>query len=377
MLNWDFFWSKFKCKKMKKVIAILLFISSLPGFSQSEIKYHKISLEDKNDTPIGLNFSISKVYDGRQFKENIGTIQKGAFNKKVLADFEKPLEEEILNYLSVILPASNKNIAIRINDLYVSEITKAFSETGFATIVLDIIEQKDGADFIVGTYSYTAEGNGMDVTNKHDDRLKEALVQIMTQYKNTSQDKKTQIAFDPNQIVTNRTLVEKPKKGVYLTYADVLNEKPFTEDFNFSNKKEQYFIMDASGKDKSNYFGFSDGNNFYINVSKYADNKFYAKTDIVGNKYFVEDVVYNPNSVMAASAMFGLVGALVASSAGSGSVPMLIDCYSGQPIFLSNAEIKTLLKPKPELYKEYKDSKKTNEDIKNVLQKYYQVTLKN
>lgn len=377
MLNWDFFWSKFKCKKMKKVIAILLFISSLPGFSQSEIKYHKISLEDKNDTPIGLNFSISKVYDGRQFKENIGTIQKGAFNKKVLADFEKPLEEEILNYLSVILPASNKNIAIRINDLYVSEITKAFSETGFATIVLDIIEQKDSADFIVGTYSYTAEGNGMDVTNKHDDRLKEALVQIMTQYKNTSQDKKTQIAFDPNQIITNRTLDEKPKKGIYLTYVDVLNEKPFTEDFNFSNKKEQYFIMDVSGKDKSNYFGFSDGNNFYINVSKYANNKFYAKTDIVGNKYFVEDVVYNPNSVMAASAMFGLVGALVASSAGSGSVPMLIDCYSGQPIFLSNAEIRTLLKPKPELYKEYKDSKKTNEDIKNVLQKYYQVTLKN
>lgn len=360
---------------MRKVIAILLFISSFSGFSQSEIKYHKISLEDKNDTPIGLNFSISKVYDGRQFKENIGTIQKGAFNKKVLADFEKPLEEEILNYLSVILPPSNKNIAIRINDLYVSEITKAFSETGFATIVLDVIEQKDGADFIVGTYSYTAEGNGMDVTNKHDDRLKEALIQIMTEYKNTSQDKKTQIAFDANQIIANRTLVEKPKKGIYLTYADVLNEKPFTEDFNFSNKKEQYFIMDASGKDKSNYFGFSDGDNFYINVSKYANAKFYAKTAIVGNKYFVEDVVYNPNSVAAAGAMFGVIGVLVASSAGSGSVPMLIDCYSGQPIFLSNSEIKTLLKPQPELYKEYKDSKKTNEDIKKILEKYYQITL--
>lgn len=76
MLNWDFFWSKFNCKKMKKVIVILLLISSFSVFSQSEIKYHKISLEDKNDTPIGLNFSISKVYEARQFKENIGTIQK-------------------------------------------------------------------------------------------------------------------------------------------------------------------------------------------------------------------------------------------------------------------------------------------------------------
>jgi hypothetical protein len=361
---------------MKKVITFLLFFCAFSGFSQSEISYHKISLEDKNDTPIGLNFSISKVYDGRQFKENIGTVQKGAFNKKVLANFEKPFEEEILNYLSVILPASNKNIAIRINDLYVSEITKAFSETGFATIVLDIIEQQEGNDFIVGTYSYTAEGNGMDVTNKHDDRLKESLVQIMTQYKNTSQDKKSQIAFDPNQIIANRTLVKKPKKGIYLTYADVLNEKPFTEDFNFNNKKEQYFIVDASGKDKSNYFGFSDGSDFYINISKYATGKYYAKTTIVGNKYFIENVVYNPNSVTAAGAMFGIIGVLVASSAGNGSVPMLIDCYSGQPIFLSNAEIKTLLKPQPALYKEYKDSKKTNEDIKKVLEKYYQLTSK-
>jgi len=361
---------------MKKVVTLFLFVCAVSGFSQTEIKYHKISLENKNDTPIGLNFSISKVYDGRQFKENIGTVQKGAFNKKVLANFEKPLEEEILNYLSVILPSANKKIDIRINDLYISEYTKAFSETGFATIVLDVIEQKEGVDHIVGTYSYTAEGNGMDVTNKHDDRLKEALVQIMTQYKNTSQEKKTQIVFDPNQIILNRNLVETPKKGIYLTYADVLNNKPFAEDFNFSNKKEQYYILDASGKDKSNYFGFSDGVNFYINVSKYASSKFYAKTAVVGNKYFIEDIAYDQNSVVAAGAMFGLIGVLVASSAGNGGVPMLIDCYSGQPIFLSNSEIKTMLKPQPELYKEYKDGKKTNQEIKNILEKYYKLTLK-
>lgn len=361
---------------MKKVITLFLFVCAVSGFSQTEIKYHMISLENKNDTPIGLNFSISKVYDGRQFKENIGTVQKGAFNKKVLANFEKPLDEEILNYLSVILPSANKKIDIRINDLYISEYTKAFSETGFATIVLDVIEQKEGVDYIVGTYSYTAEGNGMDVTNKHDDRLKEALVQIMTQYKNTSQEKKTQIVFDSNQIILNRNLVETPKKGIYLTYADVLNNKPFAEDFNFSNKKEQYYILDASGKDKSNYFGFSDGVNFYINVSKYASSKFYAKTSVVGNKYFIEDIAYDQNSVVAAGAMFGLIGVLVASSAGNGGVPMLIDCYSGQPIFLSNSEIKTMLKPQPELYKEYKDGKKTNQEIKNILEKYYKLTLK-
>lgn len=359
---------------MKKAIALLLFLKVFFGYSQSETKYHEISLSDKNDSSIGLNFSVGKVYDGRQFKENIGTVQKGVFNKKMLANFEKPLEVEILNYLKVILPEANKKIDIRINDLFISELTKAFSEVGFATIVLDVIEQIDGQDYIVGTYSFTEEQSGSDVTNKHDNRLKVALIQSLTGYKNTSANQKTKIPFDPNQIIANRNLSETPKKGIYLTYADVLNGKPFTEEVDFSNKKERYFVLDSSGKDKSNYFGFSDGSNFYINVSKYSGN-FYAKSEIIGNKYFIEDIVYDSNNVLASGAMFGIVGVLLASSSG-GSVPMMIDCSSGQPIFLSNAEIKTMLKPFPDLYKEYKDGKKTNEDIKVIMKKYYELTLK-
>jgi hypothetical protein len=53
------------------------------------------------------------------------------------------------------------------------------------------------------------------------------------------------------------------------------------------------------------------------------------------------------------------------------TMPMLVDCYSGQPIFLSNADIKTMLAPYPDLLKEYKDSKKAPADIKSVMGKYY------
>ena len=359
---------------MKKTATLLLFFFVAIAYSQTETKFHEISLADKNNMPIGLNFSISKVYDGRQFKENIGTVQKGIFNKKVLANFENPLEVEILNYSKTILPEANKKIDIRINDLFISELTKAFSEMGYATIVLDVIEQIDGQDYVVGTYSYTSEANGMDVTSAHDTRLKVALIQCLTEYKNTAVDKKTKIPFDPNQTVLDRKLVENPKKGIYLTYADVLNDKPFVEEVTFSNKGNRYFIVDASGKDKSNYFGFSDGSNFYINVSKYAG-KFYSKSEIIGNKYFVEDIVYDANNVFASGAMFGVIGVLIPSSSG-GNVPMMIDCSSGQPIFLSNAEIKTILKPYPDLYKEFKDSKKNNEDVKSIMTKYYQLTLK-
>ncbi|MFV7234386.1 hypothetical protein [Flavobacterium sp. ZB4R12] len=88
----------------------------------------------------GFNFYVENVYDGRQFKENIGTVQKSGFNRKVLANFEKPLVEEFFDYLSVICPKQENKpiISIRINDLYVSELTRAMSETAYATLVIDI-----------------------------------------------------------------------------------------------------------------------------------------------------------------------------------------------------------------------------------------------
>ncbi|MFV5698264.1 hypothetical protein ACM55H_07815 [Flavobacterium sp. ZT3R17] len=71
--------------------------------------------------------------------------------------------------------------------------------------------------------------------------------------------------------------------------------------------------------------------------------------------------------------MIGLIGVAIASfAANSSSVPMLIDCYSGLPSFLSNNEIKVMLIPYPELLKGFKSSKKNSEDIKAILKSCYQ-----
>ena len=360
---------------MKRLLLLVAFTVSSLSFAQKNIGYHTISLKDKKDIALGFNFYVDKVYDGRQFKENIGTVQKGAFNSKVLANFQNSLTEEFSDYLNVVCPKeeAKEKIDIRITDLYVSELTRAMSETGYATLVMDVIKEIDGVSYIVGTYSAETESNGMDVTKKHDERIKKVLQDCLTQYVKTNVDTKTLIVFDELQPINLREVMTLPSKGVYLTYLDVLKDRPFSfENYELTNKRNDFYLLNKINNiEESNYYGFSDGEHFYINVSRYANHKHYSRTEIIGKKFFIENVIYNPNNTIAMGAMFGLVGVAIASATSQASVPMLIDCYSGQPIFLSNGTLKSMFAPYPELLKEYKDGKKTNEEIKALLYKYY------
>ena len=367
---------------MNKLLVLFFVVVSSVVFSQNKTEFHKISLKDKKDKKdktIGFNFYVANVYDGRQFKENIGTVQKGGFNRKVLANFEKPLVEEFLNYLAIICPKEeNKSkISIRINDLYVSELTRAMSETGYATLAIDVIESKDGVDYIVGSYTASIESSGMDVTGKHDERLKRVLHDCLINYMKASDVDKTALVFDANQNIKSKTITYVPIKGIYLTYVDVLNGNPIDDtNFEITNKKENFYLLNkATNSEELNYYGFSDGQDFYINVSKYASARYYAKTEIISGKFFIENVIYNANNAVAMGAMFGLIGVAITAAVSDASIPMLIDVYTGQPSFLSNSEMKLILSSHPDLLKEFKGGNKSNLAKKEILKKYYQLII--
>ena len=77
-------------------------------------------------------------------------MQRSLFNTKVLADLnKKPVVEELSDFLNVCYPkADNKKaIDIRIDELYVSEVTQSNKETGYANVVLDIIENRNGSGY--------------------------------------------------------------------------------------------------------------------------------------------------------------------------------------------------------------------------------------
>lgn len=356
---------------------LLAFLPAAPMAAQAQKKvdYHLISLNEGDIAAQPYAFYVENVYDGRQFRDNIGTVQKGALNRKVLARLAKPLEEEIKQYLDLALPKlpASKPISIRINDLFISEFSDRTTETGFASVTADVIEVRDGTPYIVGTYAATIEGSGMDVTGKHAQRIRQAIIKCIAKYEVTPEEDKLLMAFDP-AAAPERNVVAKPAKGVYSSFTDLLRNKPAADTrVEIRQDNEKYYLVRRSdGRRENNYFAYSDGENFYLNVSRYATTNYYAKAELIGDKYFVNDVIYNPLNLQTLSLMYGAMGIAVSMATGPETyVPMLIDSNSGQPIFLSAAEIKTLLAPKPELLQEYKKGNKTREELKRILTRFY------
>ena len=213
----------------------------------------------------------------------------------------------------------------------------------------------------MGTYAATIEGSGMDVTGKHAQSIRQAIIKCIAKYEVTPEEDKLLMAFDP-AAAPERNVVAKPAKGVYSSFTDLLRNKPAADTrVEIRQDNEKYYLVRRSdGRRENNYFAYSDGQNFYLNVSRYATTNYYAKAELIGDKYFVNDVIYNSLNLQTLSLMYGAMGIAVSMATGPETyVPMLIDSNSGQPIFLSAAEIKTLLAPKPELLQEYKKGNKT------------------
>lgn len=364
---------------MKKT-ALLVFLTlySHIALSQSKTDYYTISLHTDATEAMELPFYIEEVYDGRQYTDNIGTVQKGIANRKVLARFEKDFLTEVKDYLFTAYPKLEGRvpIAVRVNDLYISEYTAKSEETGYAAAVIDVIVKQDGISYIEGSYGGNIENSAMDVTAKHPDRIRRALDKCLAKYEVTPDEDKTHIVFD-NTVV--RREIGKPAKGVYVSYLDMVKNTPKDDSgFNVTNKDNKYYLINTTNSQKAeNYYAFSDGETVYLNVGKYAGEKYYAKTERVADKYYIEHVAYDQYRMAALVTMYQLVGSYLAETVvNDTTMPMLVDIYSGQPFFLSNGDIKKLLAPYPDLLKQYKDSKKTPQDIKAVITAYYGKTTK-
>ena len=357
---------------MKNFVFILFFVSIC--YSQNDSKF-LISLENSNNTPIENDFYINKIYDGRQVKSNIGTVQRSLFNTKVLADFKKPFAEELSDFLNVCYAkADNKKaIDIRIDELYVSEVTQSNKETGYANVVLDIIENRNGQDFIVGNFSSTVEGNGMDVTNKHDERLIEAINNCFRFYKESNDANKLNIAFDPEKKISNE-MPNDIKEGVYMNYLDLYEGKALSiETFavtNYDGKK--CLLNNKTGRLENSFYGFSDGQNFYINLFRFSVLKLYAKAEIMGNYYFIDSVKTNTIDLSALTAMYGGGAvALLFPDLNESEVPLLLDRLSGAPVLLTNKYMINLLSANKDLLKGYRKTYRTSADKKEFYKKYF------
>ena len=157
------------------------------------------------------------------------------------------------------------------------------------------------------------------------------MIKCIAKYEILRDDEKVAIPFD-NETPVQQTVPIVPAKGVYISFADVLRNTP-KEDPGFSllAESDKYYIFNGYTNTKAeDYYGYSDGETLYLNVSKYARKKYYAKTERMGNKYFMKDVAIDHENAVAMSAMFGVIGSLIITSVNDASLSMLVDCNTWQ-----------------------------------------------
>ncbi|MGL2965698.1 hypothetical protein [Flavobacterium sp. XGLA_31] len=368
---------------MKKgILGFCLFFIFTAYAQENEV--HLISLANDKNTAIDSDFYIENVYDGRQIKENIGTVYVSLFNNKVSANFQKPFTEELASLFAVLYPKkeNKKAVSVRINELYVTETNNTNEnnkELGSATVVLDIIEKgSDGKDYIVGTYFSNREDTRTDVTKLHPVLITAAIKNTFENYKNSKQVYKEPIPFFQEEPVdVNNTQI---KAGVYLNYKDVFNQHSLSlDDYTITKYKEGFCLLNkTTGRVETGFYGFSDGQHFYINLFQFSTVRYYLKTELLGANYFIDEVVENNLDIKGYYATYaGLIGGaggvlvmtLINGGGGSSSseintIPLIIERVSGAPTFLTDKYVLQMLEPNKTLLKEYKKTKRTPADKK-------------
>ncbi len=343
---------------------LLFFILLATGLSAQS--NHKIQLDPQALQLENRSFHIEAVWDNRKTPNSIGFVQKGLGNKRINATFDGPFSEYLLKTFQQLIPQKNTTpIIAKVHNLYVSERTTVTKEIGKVELEIEFLTADSSKTW--GLFFAEVEGKGMDVTKKHNTRILEALSicleQLTERWEETpmASIQRPIIAFDPSQPI---------KEGLYSTFTDFSNQTPINDiKYKIDRRSNQphlaQLVQEANGKILKNYFGFSDGTNFYISATEFSYDSHYVQAEFVGTYCYFEDRVTNTG----ASIAFGLVGAL-ASTKKKGFV---LDTQTGLVSELNRDFLASILGDYPELKKQYNTSKKKLADKKAVLQAFNEV----
>jgi hypothetical protein len=308
------------------------------------------------------NFFIDGVIDNRAIRDNIGMSQVGLSNKQVEAVLEGEFEPTLFQYLKTIClqKASQVPVVAVFEELTITEKTYQLKERGIATVRISFCLRQDSGLYKIGTFEFTEESGGMDVTAGQGNRIKIAIRQCLDQLSSNGLQATPEV-FKP---ITDWSAVDdehhiircrERKKGIYNDINELRSNSPsITENFTIQDGAEYATIMEGNGKRSKEPYGFCDGKNIYINTFFYnPSNKkgLFAQVLVEGRYLLWLDHYVSPGEAAAMGAAFGMIGYAVAKSGDRDCV--ILDLKKGtiKPLTKKNMEI--LLKDKPDLIKKY------------------------
>lgn len=355
-------------KYAKPLFTSLFLFFTITGYSQTE--KHLIGIEKLMDKTESLDFKrdfyIKGIWDNRLFKDNIGFVQKGLGNRKVVADFEDNISSILLDYLSQEYPAKVEEqnpIELVVQNFWISEATGAISESGRADMTIVFCQRDEKGDFnALFTFQDFIESGGgiVDVTSGHPKRIRKLLNKALLEFQKSDWKSLKQpevFRFQRLDSTNNILSATIKRKGGYKTFQEFFNNTPTDTTTAFTIEpidENRVNILDPNKSSRRlRLYGYSDGENIYINSNNYSyDQSHYAKIQTLGRYSLVKDKTFSALTSSVMTSAFGLLGYL-ASTGMKNKVEAIIDTKTGLAMPLTYDVMKSLLSPYPQYLKSY------------------------
>ena len=343
------------------VICVFVILSVVTLVAQDSYKY--IELGKGTILFDSLDYYVSTVVDKRPSKESIGVIQKGVLNKKWPAKFKNGIENEVLGYLTNLMPPRDHKEALTvvIHNIWISERIKISAEYGVAEVTIEIFRSDDMINSL-GKYSSLVESRGLDVTKAHPRRVRMAIFDCIEYFKD-----RPIFGASHQSLNFDNGIPDSLKIGFYKDFNQLINNQPIVKDDRVSMSRKtinsvvkRYTInrVDKPNKKHKDYMYF-DGKAILINGGYVGGNRQYYLRNCTTGRYllFIDRYSDSDNS-------FGVIGYVASSKIRN----KLLDMSTGFIKEINDEQMLNILISESDIYNKYMYSDKKAEDIKIAIQ---------
>ncbi len=362
---------------MIKYLYPLFFLSSIWNVTAQD-KIEFITLKVKKPLQM-MDFHCDEVIDLRNDKKSIGFIRKGLSKKKRIADFPDDFENYLKKSIDILLPKKENSIGIilGIRGIDISEYEGHREEIGKCRMQIEICKKEGDIIYSIGYEDIVIKGKGIDVTKGHSKRILKTIEKALTRFRVRDNIYRKGILLDEALAIPKWDLNQVPKKGLYSSLGQLLQQRPFLEN-GFDVQvilKETHFPQYTLHKEIGNIETpfISDGEDLFIKAELYGGKGYYRKAKYLGKYIYVED--YIPIHQTSTGSMMGSIVGPVGSAIGYAldynirSLGYILNTDTGNCYFLDRLNLSALLKEHPDLIEEFEKSNKEPEDVANIIRK--------
>lgn len=366
-----------------RISILLIFISF---FISKQTKANDITIELAVDSAIQeIDFSCLKVIDARFNKDNLGLITRGLKknDSKIILpnEFSVYIKQTLDNLLAKDL--NKPELVIIFRDIIISENIGTMNQYGYCNVEIEFARQENSLLYSLGTFNSCISENNNKVKYSHGNRLLQTLEDCFRKFNKTNWNSDKGILLGDLEKGIDFDYKTIPNKGIYLNFDQLTRNSPLTDlDFVINEAKETNKFISYNIDFKENINPelvqfVSDGTDVYMHAysNQYLKSITYGKYIYFRGKFpsssNTDQTIFlvGMGAGLAGGLVGGLFFSLVAdvSNANNSIKGVVINTGDGTLKVVTDYYIHEITKDYPDLFKEYRSSKRKLEDKETTL----------